>query len=388
MDSFAFDKRVQSNRDVWFIALSRKHSNWQDSNIHIGCRIMNTLKLVAVGDIALSSKEDKYPFRNIQHLFTDKDLNFGNLEVVLSERGIPAKKRAVLRANPRYVNYLLRIGFNIVNIANNHIFDYGMNGYYDTLSILEKNKIKYVGHVKNEKSTPVYYEKNGLRIGFLAYMNPEGKLERIIQDILSIKETADIVIVSFHWGVEYTFYPMPWQQKMARTLIDCGADVILGHHPHVVQGVEKYSKGLIIYSLGNFQFDLRIGNMYLFKGANIGLLVELVFSLKKEGLVNYRVIPIKIDNNYEPNELTGKEKTTFLRFLDIISMQIKENQISESQWFELSADVYMRSSIEAWIFRVRKFGISTLIQFFFWLIQPFTIKMIIGLVKSKIRFKK
>lgn len=103
------------------------------------------------------SKEGKYPFQNIEHLFTSKDVAVANLKVVLTKRGVLLKKRPVLRTNPENMNFLCKIGFDLVNIANNHIFDYGIEGYRDTLNALEKTSLKYIRCLRERQKYSLNY---------------------------------------------------------------------------------------------------------------------------------------------------------------------------------------------------------------------------------------
>lgn len=351
----------------------------------------HTVSLIAVGDIFLKTKNvNDDPFRYIKS-FLNKDFIFGNLEVVLSNKGVRIQKRVVLKTYPDRVNYLINAGFNIVNIANNHILDYGVEGYKDTLDILDKKEICYIGTPKQTKYPYKVVEKNGVKIGFLGYSGGDGRYiskideKEIIKDINNLKGYADIIIISLHWGVEYFFYPMPDQQKLARNLIEAGADIILGHHPHVVQGIEKYQKGIAIYSLGNFQFGIELAKD--FERTNESFIIE--FELSKRGVENYKIIPIKINENYQPIELAGKEKEDFLCFIETISKPLPRNEISENKWFEEYSKIYIKNfklSIGACIFKIKNYGIKHLLYFIIWLISPFCIKCYIGIIRSE--FKK
>lgn len=350
----------------------------------------HTVSLIAVGDIFLKTKNvNDNPFRYIKS-FLNKDFIFGNLEVVLSNKGVRIQKRVVLKTDPNRVNYLINAGFNIVNIANNHILDYGVEGYKDTLEILDKKEIFYIGTPNQTKYPYKVVEKNGVKIGFLGYSDGDDRYisnideKEIINDIDNLKGHADIIIISLHWGVEYIFYPMPDQQKLARDIIGAGADVILGHHPHVVQGVEKYQKGIIIYSLGNFQFGIELTND--FERTNESFIIE--FELSKKGVENYKIIPIKINENYQPIELVGKKKEDFLYFVETISKPLPMSEISENKWFEEYSKIFpknLKVNIGAYIFKIKNYGIKHLLYFIMWLISPFCIKCYIGIIRSKIK---
>jgi len=340
----------------------------------------NTVTMIAVGDITLISKSKGNPFKNVIHILKGKDIVFGNLEVVLTSNGTPVKKRTVLRTEPEKAWYLHEAGFNIMNIANNHILDYGTDGYYSTIRTLKQYGIHYVGIMGSDRY--IIIRKKGVRIGILAYSSSNivtvRGIKSMVRDVRDLKKNVDVLIVSLHWGIEYTPYPTPAQQKLARKLIDHGADIILGHHPHVVQGLERYKNGLIVYSLGNFQFDLRIDNMYKYEGTDKGLVVEL--ALLHKGLKDYRVIPIKINDDYEPVEMEPEEKRKFLAYLKHIQQQLESSSVSEGKWLIEAAELYLKSNVEAFADVIRKLGFLGLLILLTWIIRPLTLKTLVGLI--------
>jgi len=356
---------------------------------------MTNLKLFALGDIFLKTKDGSNPFENITELLQNHDVIFGNLETVLSNRGVQVPKRVPLQANPDNILYLKNAGFDIVNLANNHSRDYGEVGLLDTMSILKQNDIKFIGAGANIKDAlkPVIFERNELKIGFLGFTSagdiakekssgcaPLNK-ELIIKCISELRKKVDILIVSLHWGIEYVFYPSPEQQKLARTLIDNGADLIIGHHPHVVQGIEKYRDKLIIYSLGNCNFGVEQDKNY--EGADIGIVVSVEFS--KDKIPKYELIPVKINYNYQPVLLKGDEKSKVLDFIDEISIPLQNSNIKPTFWYEQASEIYLTSQIESYLIRIRKYGLKHLFMFVRWLIEPFTLKMECGYIIKKFR---
>ena len=359
---------------------------------------MNNLKLLALGDIFLKTKDDSDPFYNIKDVFQNYDILFGNLETVLSNRGVQVPKRVPLQTNPDKIVYLKNTGFDIINLATNHIMDYGETGLLDTMSILKRNDIKFIGAGANIKDAlkPVIFERNELKIGFLGFTSvgniakeessgcaPLNK-ELIIKCISELRKKVDILVVSLHWGIEYVFYPSPEQQKLARTLIDNGADLIIGHHPHVIQGIEKYNDKLIIYSLGNCNFGVEQDKKY--EGADIGIVVSVEFP--KDGIMSYELIPIKINPNYQPILLKGSEKSKVLDFVNEISIPLQYSNIKSTFWCEEASEIYLTSQIESYFIRIRKYGIKHLFMFGTWLINPFTFKMECGYIIKKFRRRK
>ncbi|HBY58148.1 MAG TPA: hypothetical protein DEG96_09910 [Candidatus Atribacteria bacterium] len=182
---------------------------------------MNTIKIMAVGDIFLKTKNNKFPFENVKEILKDKDILFGNLETVLSNQGKETEKAVSLHTSPDKVSYLKDAAFDILNVANNHIMDLGIEGFNETLNILAKNNINFIGARNNAKQDYIILEKQVIKLGFLGYSNsglvlPEKniwinkiELKTIIKDIEYIKQKCDFVIISLHWRIENVFLSIP-----------------------------------------------------------------------------------------------------------------------------------------------------------------------------------
>jgi len=247
--------------------------------------------LAAVGDVALARRvagyiEERgldYPLGAVAGVLGEADLTFANLEAALAEAGNPIPGKGIwLRGRPEYVEALVDAGIDVVSLANNHILDYDSPALEETLALLRSRGIAAVGAGADaeEASEPLYAEVGGLRLVFLAYtryadifwswdyprtfaaaedlpgvvgLDPA----RVVQDIRRVRDEADLVVVSLHWGEEDVHQPRPDQVEMAHAFVDAGASVVLGHHPHVLQGVEVYRGSPIFYSLGNFVYDQR-----------------------------------------------------------------------------------------------------------------------------------
>jgi poly-gamma-glutamate capsule biosynthesis protein CapA/YwtB (metallophosphatase superfamily) len=262
------------------------------------------LLLTAVGDVFLpgtvrlpdgrmvESDEQlgKTVFDRVLSYFHNSDVNFCNLEVALSSKGnLKPGRPSGLRSYPSMVEVLKRGRIDFVSLANNHIMDYGLDAMFETMEILGQNGIGYSGAGKNiEKARkPASVKKKGLTVGLLSYTTntnlPMGfqaarekpglapvrispffspghtnkeDLEALQKDIRKWQDRVDFLIVSFHWGVSDggTHTVALHQQVIAHHAIDAGADLILGHHPHAIQGVEIYRNKPICYSLGHFLF--------------------------------------------------------------------------------------------------------------------------------------
>jgi len=354
------------------------------------------VKLIAVGDISLITKNNLPPFDAVKESFRGKDILFGQLETVLSNRGRKAEKRTLLYTSPEKVRYLKEAGFDVLNIANNHIFDLGPEGINDTLDILHQNDIFFVG-AGNQKFNQPYaiIERNGITLGFSGYttsgfehVEEDVFINRfdennIVRDIKDLKSKCDIVVVSLHWGIENVFYPSPEQQVFARECIDAGACVILGHHPHVFQGIERYENGLILYSLANFQFDFDHEGVVDDKLSDT---LILTVNLTKNGVKNYDIVPAKISREYVPYIVDKEEKENRIKAMSEISTRIIEGRVTSKFWFEQIGYEYLRGNMSAWIVRIMRYGIKHLLQFIQWLLSPFVIRCCLGTIRNT--FKK
>ena len=204
--------------------------------------------------------------------FRDADVAMVNLECPVTVRGSRVPKPFNFRMRPETLRTFVNAGIDIVNIANNHIFDYGSEGLFDTILYLDSIGIGHVGAGRNQAGArrPVVVTRNGWTIGFLGYYgggeSPAAAADRpgvaardlsmITEDIARLKsvDSADFVVVNLHWGTELATIPDPSQRLLAHAIIDAGADAVIGHHPHVLQGIEIYRSGVIAYSLGNLMF--------------------------------------------------------------------------------------------------------------------------------------
>lgn len=340
------------------------------------------IRIIICGDIALKHKQGLYPFSSVEHLFREKDLAIGNLETVLTKRPCYTRKRTILKTRQESIIFLKKLGIDIVNIANNHILDCGVEGYYDTINTLRSWGIAYVGEVNGFARNVYIFEKCGIKIAFLGYDLTKSMrtITNALREVWLVKKYVDTVILFLHWGCEYSYYPAPWQRKIARAFIDAGASIILGHHPHVIQGIERYKNGIIFYSLGNFQFNLNIDNMYKFKYSNTGLVVHI--TLSRDGVVSYKVFPVGIDKDGNVVNVNEKERMFILNLLSKLSASIN---LSDAQWYEITSENYLKSQIDGWIEQIRKYGVPKIILFLLWLMHSFTIKMISGFIRRKIR---
>jgi poly-gamma-glutamate synthesis protein (capsule biosynthesis protein) len=279
------------------------------------------ITLIFVGDImfdrGVELKVNKYgqenwkfPFMKIADDLKKADILFGNLEDPISDKGRKVGSIYSFRADPKVIEGLNYAGFDVLSVANNHIFDYSKEAMEDTFSRLKRAGIDYVGGGFNEKEahSSVIKEVNGIKIGFLAYTNLGSEhwivnqeksgitrltKETLERDLKEAKKKADLVVVSFHFGDEYQSKSNSTQQFWAHLAIDSGADLIIGHHPHVTQEIEEYKGKYIAYSLGNFVFDQSFSEETM-----QGLLLKVI--VKNAKIKEVTPINIQINKFFQP----------------------------------------------------------------------------------------
>ncbi len=247
--------------------------------MYFNYRTPSTLTLAAMGDVNLDIRpvqegDFAYPWVSVRGLVESADLAFANLECSISYRGEPLPgKGFTFRGDPGALPYMREAGLDVVSQANNHVRDYGGEALMDSFAYLDAAGVARCGAGADwgQAHTPAYLMGNGLKVAFLAYSDinwtgwqagsgypgvaDASEVGQMQADIAAAKANADLVVVSFHWGTERKYTPDGSQVYYAHAAVDAGADLVLGHHPHVVQGCEIYSGKLIAYSLGNFVFS-------------------------------------------------------------------------------------------------------------------------------------
>ena len=265
------------------------------------------VEIAIVGDIMLSRAvgnkllrvDPNVAFNAADRVLDDADLTFGNLESVLSNLPTGCGGAICFKADQRHIVGLLKMDFTQMSVVNNHLSDYGETSWQDSYDFLTMQGIDPVGGYRNDAET-VFTEVNEQKVAFLAFeqhLRPRST-EEILEQVRAADEAADHVLVSFHWGPEYQHTPRPHEISLAHEVIDAGADIIIGHHPHVLQTIETYNDGLILYSMGNFVFDQ--------SGFDENETMVARVILEKE---NRRVefTPMRIDG-YFPREATMNEQ--------------------------------------------------------------------------------
>ncbi|HEY5976000.1 MAG TPA: CapA family protein [Geobacteraceae bacterium] len=282
--------------------------------------------ITAVGDIMLAGRQGRlfaragydYPFAATAPVLRQGDISVGNLEAPIARGGSEfAGKRYRFRADPSVAPALRQAGLSVLTLANNHILDYGPGALQETIDLLDRQGLAHVGAGADLAAArlPVIVTANGQRVAFLAYSLTQpteffatadrpgaapGFAAYFRQDIARARSQADYVVVSFHWGAEGASVPKGYQVTAAHQAIDAGASVVIGHHPHVLQGIERYRDGIILYSLGNFAFasDSRT--------ADRSIIARITLD---DGVREVEVIPLNVLNRevrYQPRPLTGQ----------------------------------------------------------------------------------
>ena len=290
------------------------------------------------GDVMLQYCTGLYEEQGINRLVTeyiqqemvDADMTMINHEFPFSTRGEKAPdKQFTFRVDPKYVSALQDMGVDVASLANNHALDFGQDALLDTFSTLDNAGIAYVGagETKERAEEAIFVEAGGRKIGILSASrvipvvdwnieNSQPGLfctydsTRLVQRIKEIESQCDYVVVFVHWGKERKEYPEEYQHNLAKQYIDAGADLVVGNHAHVPQGIEYYNGVPIVYSLGNYIFNPNMTDTYALK---------VVWDT--DGETRLQVIPIDTQNHLT-KELEGDEEQAFYDYLESISFEV------------------------------------------------------------------
>lgn len=328
----------------------------------------DTVRIIAGGDVYLEAGRSPAPFAGLDACLADADLFFFNLEAPLTTHADPAPERIyAMKMEPQVLPQITNSGVDIVSLAHNHALDYGQQGLRDTIDSLRQSNIAFVGAglTAAEAYGPRIQEVQGTRIGFLALTTnfpfdwykatpqqagiaglsvqtrytadphmaaehpgwpptiettPQAQeLAGLCAEVRALKQATDVVLVSCHWGVPGSPHVQPYQTAIGRSVIEAGADVVIGHHPHVIQGIERYQDGLICYSLANLVFHTA---SFLIeearqKGFDLSAIMGVDSLLLEISVTDKRVdtgclVPLGCDADENPQLAVGRQADTIL----------------------------------------------------------------------------
>ncbi|WMM25317.1 CapA family protein [Tissierella sp. MB52-C2] len=305
-----------------------------------------SLSISLIGDILMDGSVKihinkngfNYPWDRVKEYFQNDDITIGNLETSITTKGQKwPDKQFNFRSDPRNIKAMEEAGIDIVSLSNNHSLDYGYDGLMDTLKYIDNSKIKRVGGGYNKKDAinGTIVEKNGIKVGVLGFSRvvPDVKwyatdkragivgaydphIEEVTDRVMEMKKEADIMVLAIHWGVERSDTPRKQEMDLAKRLIDSGVDIVMGHHPHVLQGVEIYKGKPIFYSLGNFVF----GTSTEITSNTMIAQVNLI----NKNIDNIKIIPCEIVSG-RPIPLDNNKNAEKINYLHKISKNFKTN---------------------------------------------------------------
>jgi poly-gamma-glutamate capsule biosynthesis protein CapA/YwtB (metallophosphatase superfamily) len=304
-----------------------------------------SITLAAVGDISLGdhplcagfgthsrfkARSPEFAFERVKPLLQGSDILFGNLECTLSEFGRrPGDYHSIqMRGHESYLNGLTATGFDVLNVANNHSLQHGHRPFLETVGLLRDNGIAVcgVGATDYRHAVAEVVKAHDLGVAFLGYslrprqyfteapLYAEGQRDSILADVRAAR-ARDVVVVSLHWGDEFIEQPSPEDVALAHDIMDAGADLIIGHHPHVLRGVERYGRGYIVYSLGNFVCDM-LWDERMRESA------VLRCRLSRDGASDLTLTPVRIGDDYRPAPLDNARAVAIKHRIDKLSEAI------------------------------------------------------------------
>jgi poly-gamma-glutamate synthesis protein (capsule biosynthesis protein) len=320
------------------------------------CARSGEIVVSAVGDIMLAGrwapilkkKGYDHPFGGVAAALAESDVNLANLESPIASGGKEfTSKRFRFRAEPEVAKAIRKAGFNLVTLANNHSMDYGSGALAETMANLEAAGIAWIGAGEDlaKARRMALFTVKGKKIAFLGYSLTQpveffagrqrpgtapGYEHIFAPDIARARQEADYVIVSFHWGKEGHNTPLPVQRSIAHKAIDAGADVIIGHHPHVLQGIERYGKGIIFYSLGNFTFASR-GTA---TGQSAIIRLRLDDTRREAEILPLDVLYRRV--GFQPRLLSGKPAASVIEQLNFLSKPLNTEIKSHNNSYVVS----------------------------------------------------
>jgi hypothetical protein len=290
---------------------------------------------------AIVARAPEAVYGDVLPVLRDGDLRIVNLECALSADASPVwKSGSVFSGRPEHINGLTAVPFEVVTLANNHVFDYGTGAFNETLKLLSDNSIRSVGAGMSveEAHRPLIIDLNGARIGIINFSEGEDltsavsgpgvfgwEVDAVVDSVRSIRPGVHVILVICHGGVEYIPFPPPYLAEAFRRIAGAGADLIIGHHAHVPQGVEIMNGVPICYSLGNFVFFQETDLLY----RKLGYLVKA--GVSRAGLAHIQLIPYEIGSECL-RLLKGDESAQFFESLKKVSLPLAEPMGIAEAW--------------------------------------------------------
>jgi len=337
------------------------------------------MKLAFMGDTFLKTKDDTNPFAHVQPLLDQADIRVLNLETALAHKfhNFTVKKHIRLKCHFNDAIYLQDAGIDVLHLDNNHSKDCGKEGIDFAISSL---KALGINSTMNGDNIAVKFIDD-FQVGFIGcrlFEDDNDRLNRLLRQIEVALRFSGILVVSLHWGQEHMPVPSPWQIEAAHKIIDAGAKIVVGHHTHCPQGIERYNNGLIAYSLGNFNFwqdDVKM-NWYN------RIAPILIVNVEKDNIINYCTNYCKIDDNYVPIPVDPytTEYDDLWNFEDDLSANI--GAYTEKEWYNLLGYQYITQTIKSSMIAISRYGFNPLWRFIKWLCRPHTHKAFLGMIRK------
>jgi gamma-polyglutamate biosynthesis protein CapA len=339
---------------------------------------MSQLKIACVGDTmcgdsfnllgcGAASSLDKYGSDflspEIVNIFSSHDIVICNVECVLSDIG---RKENILRTlhmrgRPEAAKYLAKWGITVAHVANNHILEQGLDAAVDTVRQLQNAGIKTVGAGKNGYFQPgieplsMTLGTQSVSIVGACFHNDKyafkSNPDEVLQTIKAQAAKHNLVIVSVHWGDELIDRPSTWQKQLAQQFINTGASLVIGHHPHVVQGIDKSGNALIAYSLGNFIFD---GHS---EATNWSIILSIIVTDKK--VIKWEAIPILRDKDYRPilaqSERKDELNKEVMRRCNLLNQKLIDTERYEKEYASELKTLEAKSRHRLWLDIAKRF---------------------------------
>ena len=289
-------------------------------------------RIAAVGDSSA-------PFRDLARLLRGADIALANLECPLSDSGVLIRKKFMFRSGATMAPFLRRAGFTVMNLANNHAYDCGRDGLMETAASLQRAGIEPLGAGLDQAdaSRPVFLGPAGMRIALLGFVDlpleglmpladrpgpAQAETRTVLAAIRAARGNADRIVVVVHWGREYRPLPTERQRNLAERMVEAGADVVIGHHPHVIQPVERIGKGIVFYSVGNLVFDQTA------LACAEGLLVRCEFGGLEDAV---SVMPVRI-TDCRPDRAPGSQARDIISRLSVRSPETTFIELPGGWW--------------------------------------------------------